>query len=62
MTKSAKVTGRIPIDPDRMDYIKKRIGRKKFDVGETYNQISSESFGEYRSRRKAEMGDKEKEA
>ena len=62
MTKSAKVTGHIPIDPDRLDYIKKRIGRKKLDVGETYNQISGESFREYRRRRKAEMGDKENEA
>ena len=62
MTKSAKVTGRIPIDPDKLDYIKKRIGGKKLDVGETYNQISSESFGEYRRRRKAEMGNKKNEA
>ena len=58
----AKVTGRIPIDTTKLDYIKKRIGRKKFDVGETYNQISGESIGEYSRRRKAEMGDKENEA
>ena len=34
-----KLNKRIPMNPKRFDLIKKKVGRKKFDVNETYSDI-----------------------
>jgi len=41
--RKCRITGTIPINPDRFDLILKKIGRKKLDDNETYSNIQGKN-------------------